>query len=77
MSQVNPTGDTLSWGLFGLLGEGVAPFRAFNLTGEVFDEPQTVDELELWAKILIACAAVLAGIFVGMLAVRLCRGKGD
>lgn len=55
-----------------MLSEGVAPVRALNLTEEVYDKPQTVDELKTWAKVLIAVAAALTGILVGSIIVRLC-----
>ena len=62
VSQVNPTGATDSWGLFGVLAQGVVPLNAYNVTGEVPDEPQTTNSLETWQIVVVAAvgAAVLA-----------------
>ena len=65
VAQFNPDGDDpLSRGLYGILSEGIIPVRAFNLTEEVFDEPQTVDSLQTWALILIAIAG---GLGIGII----------
>ena len=42
VAQFNPHETENSWGLFGLLAEGVAPLQAFNQTEQVYDEPQDV-----------------------------------
>ena len=63
VSQGNP-GGTYSWGLFGVLSEGVVPLRAYNVTEEVYDIPQEIDDLETWAIVLIvvACGLCLGAI---------------
>jgi hypothetical protein len=47
------------WGLFGMLGEGVIPLDAKNVTGQEYDQPQTSGPT-WWQILLIAIAGVLA-----------------
>ena len=66
ISQRNPYApDQDSWGLFGVLAEGVVPLQAFNNTQQVYDEPQDVG-LETWEKVLIALGAFAAAAMCGV-----------
>jgi len=73
IAQTNPHSDQNSWGLFGVLAEGVVPLRAYNQTEEVKDLPQ--EDYPTYVKILIAVAIFLVA---GCLAVGLamCCNKG-
>lgn len=47
------------WGLFGILGQGVIPLKAQNLTEQVDDEPQTTSGITWWEILVIAIVGVL------------------
>lgn len=59
VAQLNPhDSESDSWGLFGLLAEGVVPWVAYNRTEEVKDEPQKLRST--FIKIIIAIAVIAA-----------------
>ena len=66
IAQLNTYLTNNSWGLFGLLAEGVVPLQATNQTKQVYDEPQDVG-METWQKLCI-----IMGVFV----VAACLGVG-
>mmetsp|Transcript_11832 Transcript_11832/g.16775 ORF Transcript_11832/g.16775 Transcript_11832/m.16775 type:complete len:453 (-) Transcript_11832:80-1438(-) len=63
VAQKNPRGVN-SWGLFGMLAHGSVPLQALNVTSEVYDKPQEIDDFETWKIILIsvACIVVVIGV---------------
>ncbi|CAB9503414.1 Senescence-specific cysteine protease SAG39 [Seminavis robusta] len=79
IAQFNPHLTPNSWGLFGVLAEGVAPLQAFNTTAQVYDEPQELRET--WEKVLIIIGcflgAALLGICLAMGTRKLCGSKPD
>lgn len=52
------------WGLFGMLGEGVIPLDAQNVTSQEYDQPQD-SGVTWWQILLIAIAGVLALLACG------------
>ena len=76
VAQLNPHDDSpwSSWGLFGLLAEGIVTLQATNTTAQVYDEPQELRQT--WEKVLIGLAVFLGaaclGIGLAILKNRLC-----
>jgi len=75
VSQANPTGSVSSWGLFGLLAEGIVPDFATNATGQVIDKPQRVQALDTWSIVLLALGAVLVVVILCSCVSRMCCGR--
>ena len=66
VAQHNPHDTTNSWGLFGILAEGVAPLQAFNHTEQVEDEPQFLHRVDkTWEIVLFAIAMVVLVLIAG------------
>lgn len=68
VSQANSNGgDPRSWGYFGILNTAVFPVTGKNLTEEVYDKPQEVDDgLEWWHILLIVLGSCALGIGCAM-----------
>lgn len=61
--RIAQDGGGRRWGLFGMLSEGVVALDVYNVTGQVYDEPQsTGSNLTNWQIALIAVAAFLAAL---------------
>lgn len=65
IAQLNPHPFPNSWGLFGILAEGVVPLQAFNQTAEVYDQPQDVG-LKTWERVLVFVALFLVAAILGV-----------
>lgn len=63
VAQLNPDDSEDSWGLFGVLGEGIIPKDVFNSTGKVFDKNE---RRPTWWKIMIACLVILGACLLAL-----------
>jgi hypothetical protein len=72
VAQANPTNSP--YGLFALMAEGVVPTNASNSTGQVNDQPQTVNKfvLDSWMIGLIAAAGA---VILGLMCLGCCCGS--
>jgi Papain family cysteine protease len=73
IAQFNPHTTANSWGLFGVLAEGVVPLQAVNQTSQVYDESQDVG-METWEKLCILLGAFVAAACLGVGLVR-CKNR--
>ncbi|CAB9506064.1 Senescence-specific cysteine protease SAG39 [Seminavis robusta] len=72
IAQLNPHPNSNSWGLFGLLAEGIAPLQAFNQTAQVKDEPQFLTEPWEIAVFIIGIVGAVGILCVAVLMLRNC-----
>lgn len=80
VAQSNPVAPSqVSWGLFGILAEGIITLEAFNQTSQVYDKPQELRET--WETVLIGVAIFVAaaclGIGLALLKNRVCAPRKD
>ena len=72
VAQANPTGS--SWGLFGLMSEGLVPTQAYNVTNGVPDKPQTAP-LQIWQIAVIAAVVLFVLVILCSCIQKLCGRK--
>jgi Papain family cysteine protease len=77
IAQLNPYPTEDSWGLFGILGEGIIPRDVFNSTGKTFSRNE---RWPTWFKIFIACLVILGVCILALILLYIkehCLGAGD
>lgn len=63
IAQLNPDDNEDSWGLFGVLGEGIIPKDVFPSQGKVFDKNE---RRPTWWKLMVACLAILGACVLAL-----------
>ena len=65
VAQFNPVEPSQnSWGLFGILAEGIITLEAFNRTSQVYDKPQELRDT--WETVLIGIAVFFCAACLGI-----------